>query len=81
MKPEDIIVIIIVAVIVALAVLYVYRAKKRGATCIGCPHSGKCPTGRAGRCTCRTTEKHVSECECKKDEKKPFIALSEKIEQ
>ena len=53
MKPEDVIVIAIIAVIVGLAGLYVYRAKKSGKTCIGCPHSGKCPSSKGGKCTCR----------------------------
>ncbi len=32
----------ILAVILALASLYIYRAKKNGAKCIGCPHSKEC---------------------------------------
>ena len=39
---ENIIVILIVAVILALAGSYVYRAKKSGRKCIGCPHSKTC---------------------------------------
>ena len=45
----DLIVIGIVAVIVGLAGLYVYRAKKRGTKCIGCP--GGCG-GSCNGCPC-----------------------------
>ena len=38
----DIIVIAIIAVIVILAALYVYKEKKRGKKCVGCPYSGTC---------------------------------------
>ena len=37
---ENIIIIAVVAVIIGLASLYVYKAKKSGKKCIGC--SGKC---------------------------------------
>ena len=43
----DVIVILILAVIVLLAAGYIYKAKKSGKTCIGCPHSGTC-----GSCSC-----------------------------
>lgn len=43
----DIIIIAAVALILGLAGGYVYRSKKRGQTCIGCPHAktcrGSCP--------------------------------------
>ena len=48
---EDFIVIGIVAVIVALAGLYVYKAKKSGKKCIGCPDSCACSSGNCG-CGC-----------------------------
>ena len=38
----DIIVIVIIAGIALLASLYVYKAKKSGKKCIGCPESGSC---------------------------------------
>ena len=44
----DIIIIAIVLVIVGLASLYVYKAMKRGRTCIGCPAS--CSGGCGGSC-------------------------------
>lgn len=38
----DIIVLGIVAVIVGCAAMYIIKAKKAGAKCIGCPHAGTC---------------------------------------
>ena len=43
----DFIIILILAVIVFLAAGYIYKAKKSGKTCIGCPNSGTC-----GSCSC-----------------------------
>lgn len=40
--------IIIVAVIVVLAGLYIYKAKKNGKKCIGCPYADSC--GKCGNC-------------------------------
>ena len=45
---EDIVILLIVGLIVGLAAGYVWRAKKRGAKCIGCPDSGAC----SGNCSC-----------------------------
>ena len=44
----DIIVILILLVTVGAAVAYIIREKKRGAKCIGCPHSKTC--GSKGGC-------------------------------
>ena len=46
---DNLIVIVIVVLIVGLAAGYVYRAKKRGAKCIGCP--GGCG-GKCSSCPC-----------------------------
>ena len=43
---EDLIVLAVVAVILGAAAAYVYRQKKSGAKCIGCPDSKTC----AGNC-------------------------------
>ncbi len=40
------IVIVILIAIIAGAVWYLYRAKKRGETCIGCPYAKQC----GGKC-------------------------------
>ena len=48
---EDIIVIAVLAVIIGLAGLYIYKSKKRGQKCIGCPYSGNCNS--QNDCTCK----------------------------
>ena len=51
MKPIDWILIGVLVVITAGVVYAIYRAKKKGKTCIGCPESGSC----SGCCTsCKT---------------------------
>ncbi len=45
---ENIILIAVLAIIVALAAWYVIRAKKQGQKCIGCPAGGKC----SSHCSC-----------------------------
>ncbi len=47
---DTVIVSIVIVVIVGLAAHYVYKAKKRGQKCIGCPHS------QCGNCCCRDGE-------------------------
>ncbi len=39
--------VIVIAVVVGLAAYYVYKAKKSGQKCIGCPHGGNCASCRA----------------------------------
>ena len=46
MKPVDLIVLLVLVVVVGLVSWYLYRAKKKGIKCIGCPDGVKC----AGRC-------------------------------
>jgi hypothetical protein len=43
----NVVVILLLAAMVGAIVCYLYRAKKRGQTCIGCPNSDKC-TGKCG---------------------------------
>jgi len=50
-KMTDIIVIAIIVLILGGAGLYIYKAKKSGKKCIGCPDSGSC-SGSCGNCTC-----------------------------
>ncbi|MCI8379260.1 MAG: FeoB-associated Cys-rich membrane protein [Lachnospiraceae bacterium] len=45
---ENVIIIVILACIIGYGVYYLYKAKKGGAACIGCPASGKC----TGKCNC-----------------------------
>ena len=49
MGPQDFIIIAIVITVVCLVALYIYRAKKKGQKCIGCPDSGKC-SGKCNGC-------------------------------
>ena len=44
----DLLIVVIVAAIMALAGTYVYKAQKRGQTCIGCPHSKTCGRKNCG---------------------------------
>ena len=46
----DIIVILIIALLVVAAVLYIRKEKKRGVTCIGCPHGAECAKRKQGGC-------------------------------
>ena len=39
---KDLILILVLLAVIAAAGTYVYRAKKRGMKCIGCPAGGKC---------------------------------------
>ena len=44
----DFIVAAIVLAILGGILLYLYRAKKRGETCIGCPYAKQCGGGACG---------------------------------
>ena len=46
---ENLILILVIGAIVGLAAGYVYKAKKRGAKCIGCPDARHC-SGSCGGC-------------------------------
>ena len=46
---ENILIIALVAAIVGLAVLYIYKQKKKGTKCIGCPDGSTC-SGQCGGC-------------------------------
>ncbi|MBE6670277.1 MAG: FeoB-associated Cys-rich membrane protein [Ruminococcaceae bacterium] len=45
---ENIIIIAIIVLVLGSAAFYVYKAKKSGKKCIGCPDSGSC----SGNCSC-----------------------------
>lgn len=57
----NVILVAVLAVIVVAAVVYVVKAKKSGAKCIGCPHSGACSKNAEKNssctCGCGTTKK------------------------
>ncbi len=46
----DFIVMLIIALLVAAAMVYIRREKKKGVTCIGCPHAGTCAKKKQGGC-------------------------------
>ena len=49
---EDIIIIVILAVVLGLAAWYVYKAKKSGQKCIGCPNGCSCSSKNAENGCC-----------------------------
>jgi len=51
MKPVDFVIIAVIVVIIGLAAWYVYKAKKSGKKCIGCPDSGACAAAQKGGCS------------------------------
>lgn len=53
MEIADIIAIAVSLLIVVGAVVYITRAKKNGARCIGCPHGASCPSAKNGECSCK----------------------------
>jgi len=50
---ENYILIAILALIIGGAGFYVWKAKKSGKKCSGCPDSGQCAKG-CGHCNCKT---------------------------
>ena len=52
MNPVDIVIVVVVVVIVGLCIWHIYKAKKSGKKCIGCPDGGNCPGGGCGSCGC-----------------------------
>ncbi len=43
----DIIIILLLVGIVAAILRYLYKAKKQGRGCVGCPHAGSCSAKKA----------------------------------
>ena len=56
---ENLIILAVVAVIITLSGRYLYRVKKRGVKCIGCPSSCSCK-GSHGGCHCEKSEESAS---------------------
>lgn len=55
MGPVDIIILAVVAAIIGFATWYVYKSKKSGKKCIGCPDGCSCSAqsgGCSGGCGC-----------------------------
>lgn len=53
---ENIIIVAVLLLIVGGAALYIYKAKKKGQKCIGCPDSGSCCSKNCGSCGCGCSE-------------------------
>ena len=54
----DFILIAILLLIAGAIVFYLIREKKRGVTCVGCPHAKACAKSKSGGCSCgRAKEK------------------------
>ena len=58
---ENLIILAVVAVILALSGRYLYRAKKRGARCIGCPSGCSCNEKCGGCRTSSSSSQRVNE--------------------
>lgn len=50
MSLLDFIIIGVIAILVAAILFYLYKEKKNGATCIGCPYGRQCSKGCGGGC-------------------------------
>ncbi|MBR3979428.1 MAG: FeoB-associated Cys-rich membrane protein [Oscillospiraceae bacterium] len=53
---KDAIVISVLVLVLGLAIYAIYRSKKSGKRCIGCPDSGSC-SGSCGNCSCNCGNK------------------------
>ena len=60
MTLADIIVIALIALIVGGASYYIYRTKKSGKKCIGCPHGSEC-SGNCASCSCGCDSKEENQ--------------------
>ena len=49
---ENIIIVIVLLLIVGGIILYLWKAKKRGEKCIGCPYGKRC--ANKGNCSCKS---------------------------
>ena len=57
MGPGEIIAIVMIALIIGGAVVYIVKAKKSGRKCIGCPDSCSCKYKDSGKgCCCHKDE-------------------------
>ena len=50
----DIILVIVLVALVGLACLYIYKSKKAGAVCIGCPYAKEC--AKKGNCPSKSND-------------------------
>ena len=52
MGPIDFIIIGVIALIIGSACFYIYKAKKSGKKCIGCPDGCSCSSKTKSSCNC-----------------------------
>ncbi len=50
MNTATIVAIIVIAAILFFAVRFIYKEKKKGNACIGCPYADSCPKHRQTAC-------------------------------
>ena len=60
MNPNlvDIMLVIVLVALVGLACLYIYKSKKAGAVCIGCPYAKEC--AKKGNCSSKSNDNDKS---------------------
>lgn len=59
---ENLIILAILIVIVGLAARYVYKSKKAGVKCIGCPDGCSCPYKKSGKGCSGCSDAKTKEC-------------------
>ena len=60
MNTATIIAVLAIAAMLFLAARYIYKEKKEGHTCIGCPYADSCPRhSQGGNACCGTKQQKV----------------------
>ena len=54
----DFILVVVLVAIIGGIIFYLYRAKKRGETCVGCPYAKQCGGKCSGGCHSHAGEPH-----------------------
>jgi len=54
MTATDLIFAAVLLIILAAAIFYIVREKRKGVKCIGCPYAEACARRRQGGCSCQT---------------------------
>ena len=52
MNAATVIAVIVIAAILFFAARYIYKEKKKGKACIGCPYADSCPRHRQSETAC-----------------------------
>lgn len=61
MNAATIIAILVIAAILFFAIRYIYKEKKKGKACIGCPYADSCPKHRQnGTAGCESAGQYIS---------------------